>query len=302
LFSLLLIGALAACGGAGGATAATVNGINISVSEVQMMRLDADADAAVVDKQAFAQDLTDAIINLAVVEAAKADFGIDPTEAEVSAKLTDLEGQIQEAQGMTAEEFFAQQGLPIERLTVIARQAVIKEALDERFAGEIEPATDADAEQLLETDRLARTTACVSHILVETEEEANAALERINGGEEFAAVAIDVSTDGSAPGGGELGCESVARYVPEFAEAASTAEIGEVVGPVQTQFGYHLILVSERTEPTLDDVRSDIDTGRINQEVSTWIIESIRSAEVSVEPEYGTWVTDPQPSVQPPAS
>ena len=115
---VLFVLSLAACGGggSGGATVATVNGVDISVGEVQMMRLDADANAAVADKAQFATDLTDAIINLAIIEAAKTDFGIDPSDDEVTAKIADLEGQIEAAQGVSAEEFFNQQGLPLERL------------------------------------------------------------------------------------------------------------------------------------------------------------------------------------------
>lgn len=294
---------LAGCGGgSGGATVATVNGVDISVSEIQMMRLDADANAAVADKTQFATDLTDAIINLAIIEAARADFGIDPSEAEVTAKIADLEGQIQAAQGITAEEFFTQQGLPVERLTVIARQQVIKDALDAEFLDSITPASDADAELLLVSDGPARTTACVSHILVPTEADATAAFERINGGEDFAAVATDVSIDGSGAAGGELGCESLGLYVPEFASAAYSAPIGEAIGPVQSEFGYHLILVTSREEPALADIRADIDLQRVNEQVSAWILESIKAAEVTVESNYGTWVTDPAPQVQVPTS
>ena len=81
------------------------------------MRLDADPEAAVVDKAQFATDLTDAIINLAISRPRGPSSASTLPTAEVTAKITDLEGQIEAAQGVTAEEFFAQQGLPIERLT-----------------------------------------------------------------------------------------------------------------------------------------------------------------------------------------
>ena len=291
---------LGACQSAGG-TAATVNGVNISVSEVQMMRLDADADATVIDKARFATDLTDAIINVAILEAAKTEFGIDPSAEEVAAKITELESQIQEAQGMSAVEFFAQQGLPPERLDVIARQQVIKEALDQEFLDEIVPASDADAELLLTADGIGRTTACVSHILVPTEEEASAALDRINAGQAFADVAREIGTDATAASGGELGCQSLGLYVPEFASAAYGAELNEVVGPVETQFGFHLLTVTSREEPSLADVRADIDLQRVNEQVTAWILESIQTAEITVESQYGTWVLDPTPQVQAPA-
>ncbi|MGI8516649.1 MAG: peptidylprolyl isomerase [Acidimicrobiia bacterium] len=304
LLLLLVLGALTlvGCGGAGGPTAATVDGVNITVSDVQMMRLDADPDAAVVDKAQFAIDLTNAIFNVALIAAAKSEFGIDPTEAEVSAKLADIETEIQAAQGMSGEEFLATQGIGAEQLNVIARQQVIKDALDVEFLDRITSASDGEAEELLATQRIARTTACVSHLLVVTEEEATAALARIDGGEDFTTVAAEVGTDATAANGGELGCTSLGDYVPEFAEASLSAPIGEVAGPVETEFGFHLILVSSREEPALADIKSEIDLQRVNEEISAWIIETLTAAEVTVESEFGTWVTEPNPQVQAPTS
>lgn len=304
LLLLLVLGALilVGCGGAGGPTAATVDGVNITVSDVQMMRLDADPDAAVVDRAQFANDLTNAIFNVALIAAAKSEFGIDPTEAEVSAKLADIESEIQAAQGVSGEEFLASQGIGAEQLNVIARQQVIKDALDVEFLDRITSATDGEAEELLATQRIARTTACVSHLLVVTEEEATAALTRIDGGEDFSTVAAEVGTDATAANGGDLGCASLGDYVPEFAEASLSAPIGEVVGPVETEFGFHLIVVSSREEPTLADIKSEIDLQRVNEEISAWIIETLTAAEVTVESEFGTWVTEPNPQVQAPTS
>ena len=118
---------------------------------------------------------------------------------------------------------------------------------------------------LLNADRMGRTTACVRHILVPTEEEANDALSRIEGGEAFADVAAEVSTDGTAAGGGDLGCEALGVYVPEFAEAAFNAEIGQVTAPVESQFGLHLILVESVEEPTLEQLKSEINLGRVTR-------------------------------------
>jgi peptidyl-prolyl cis-trans isomerase D len=83
------------------------------------------------------------------------------------------------------------------------------------------------------------------HILVDTEEQAAAARARIVGGEDFAKVAREVSKD-AAEGGGDLGWFGRGRMVPPFEQAAFDATIGEVVGPVKTQFGYHLIQVQEK--------------------------------------------------------
>lgn len=105
------------------------------------------------------------------------------------------------------------------------------------------------------------------HVLVSTEErtpdEARAriqeARERLDAGEDFASVAAELSEDpGSAARGGDLGFFGRGRMVPPFEEAAFGATPGELVGPIETQFGYHLIEVQDRREERqrpLDEVR-----------------------------------------------
>ncbi len=87
------------------------------------------------------------------------------------------------------------------------------------------------------------------HILVETEEEANATYQRLQDGEDFAKVAREVSKDtGSATNGGDLGWQPRSFYVKEFGDAAFTQEIGEIGKPVKTDFGYHIIQVIARKD------------------------------------------------------
>jgi parvulin-like peptidyl-prolyl isomerase len=87
------------------------------------------------------------------------------------------------------------------------------------------------------------------HILVETEEEANAAYERLQNGEDFATVAAEVSQDtGSAARGGDLDWQPRSFFVKEFSDAAFSQEIGEIGKPVKTEFGYHIIQVIAREE------------------------------------------------------
>jgi peptidyl-prolyl cis-trans isomerase D len=92
--------------------------------------------------------------------------------------------------------------------------------------------------------------------------ELTAVRRRIEGGEDFAAVAEEVSEDpGSGPRGGDLGFFGRGQMVPQFEEAAFGGQPGELVGPITTSFGAHLIEVLERrpggVEP-LDDVREQI--------------------------------------------
>ncbi len=72
-------------------------------------------------------------------------------------------------------------------------------------------------------------------------------LRRVRAGEDFAALARQYGSDGTAPEGGDLGWGSRSTWVKAFSDAAFGAKTGEIVGPVRTQFGYHLIKVLDRT-------------------------------------------------------
>lgn len=85
-----------------------------------------------------------------------------------------------------------------------------------------------------------------SHILVKTEDEAHKILKRINDGEDFTAVAKRFSSCPSRKNGGDLGWFGKGQMVPEFEKVAFENEVGKVVGPIKTQFGYHIIKVTGR--------------------------------------------------------
>jgi parvulin-like peptidyl-prolyl isomerase len=94
------------------------------------------------------------------------------------------------------------------------------------------------------------------HILVATEEEAQDVLAALNAGETFSDLARAVSTDtGSGANGGELGWSPATQFVKEFQDAVKTGEIGAILGPVKTEFGYHIIQVRAREDRELTDTQ-----------------------------------------------
>ena len=105
-------------------------------------------------------------------------------------------------------------------------------------------------------------TVKAKHILVDEEEKANELMAAINAGEmDFAEAAKAESNCPSAAQGGDLGEFGKGQMVPAFEEAAFAAEVGKAIGPVKTDFGYHIILVDEHSEGGImyfDEVRDQI--------------------------------------------
>lgn len=91
-------------------------------------------------------------------------------------------------------------------------------------------------------------TAAARHILVETEEQCQDLKAQIEAGADFADIAKQHSKCPSGKQGGGLGSFSPGQMVKEFDDVVFSAEIGKVQGPVQTQFGFHLIEITTRTE------------------------------------------------------
>jgi peptidyl-prolyl cis-trans isomerase C len=97
-----------------------------------------------------------------------------------------------------------------------------------------------------------------AHILVETEEDALEIKSELDTGADFTIMAKERSTGPSGPNGGDLGWFTRGRMVPEFEEAVLYLRAGEISDPVETQFGWHLILLKERRKtaaPAFEDVR-----------------------------------------------
>jgi peptidyl-prolyl cis-trans isomerase C len=85
-----------------------------------------------------------------------------------------------------------------------------------------------------------------SHILVGSEKDAQMIIDRLSKGEDFVALAKRFSKCPSKSKGGNLGWFSKGQMVQEFEDAAFAAKKGDIVGPVKTQFGYHVIKINDQ--------------------------------------------------------
>jgi len=178
----------------------------------------------------------------------------------------------------TAEEVALENGrrdfMANTALTRAAEAAVSEEAIAEAYAAFVtefdgrEPTPEFNA----------------SHIIVETEEEAQALRTQLDEGADFAELARENSTDGAAANGGSLGWFGMGAMVPEFEDAVIDMEVGEVAGPLQTQFGWHLVILNDTrmsTAPELEDVRDALVQNIQREAVEAEIARVTETAEIT---------------------
>ncbi|HEX6208574.1 MAG TPA: peptidylprolyl isomerase [Actinomycetota bacterium] len=160
-------------------------------------------------------------------------------------------------------------------------QAVVEdEASDER----LQAAYEERAREFTEVH--------ASHILVGSEEEASRIVAEATPSN-FARLARELSDDqGSGANGGDLGTRAAGAYVPEFADALLELPEGRIGGPVETQFGFHVILVHSREAIPFEQAREQL-LQELGPEVfREWMLERLRSLTVRVNPRYGTFDED----------
>ena len=134
-------------------------------------------------------------------------------------------------------------------LNKIATEAVVEDKIQAAYEAQIE-GVEPEPQYL------------ASHILLETEEKADEVLALAQAdGADFAALAVEHSTGPSGPQGGDLGWFGQGAMVPEFDLAVQSMSAGDVVGPIKTQFGFHIIKLFETRDyvPSLDELRLDIE-------------------------------------------
>ncbi|HEY5889098.1 MAG TPA: peptidylprolyl isomerase [Acidimicrobiia bacterium] len=293
---------LTACGAGSGEFAASVDDTEYTVGDVNELVFDS---GDTVSKDEFAQYLGFLIQWDIVVNAAEADYGIEVTEEEIDEAAQGIYSENAEPD-VSFDEFLEVNMVSVGFISKVAQLQLIETAVRIELEKEVEPPTQEDLDAQRQLAYEAQTEVCVSHILVETEAEAQDVLDRIDEGEDFEDIAAEVSLDtGSGAEGGDLGCSAPSRYVPGFMEATLETEVGEYSEPVESEFGFHIIIVNERTFPADEDLPTDeeiteaLKVPAVNNALTAWINGHLETAEVEVNEKFGTWQTNPAGVVPP---
>ena len=234
-------------------------------------------------------DFRQALFRLMAVEVIRqglaADFQATVEPARVDDYLADLEAYLAQY-GYTPAQYLGVENASEAMLRFNAEVMALRDTVLDLLI------VSPDTVEELFADPVGLTEVCVKHIVVTTEDEAEAAKARLAAGEDFATVAEGVSQD-TANEGGDLGCAPAASYGAPFAAAAVAAPLGEVTGPVLTDWGYRLLVVTERTTPTreeyLADPREQLTDDQLADLWSDWYNDRLRAADAWVAERYGTW-------------
>jgi len=125
------------------------------------------------------------------------------------------------------------------------------------------------------------------HILLKTEDQAQAIIDALRNGADFVSLAKEHSTGPSGANGGDLGWFSLDKMVPPFAEAVKTMNKGDIsIAPVQTNFGYHVIQVDDTREieqPNFEEMRAQVQQQMIRDTINDYINSLRENAEIEIK-------------------
>jgi peptidyl-prolyl cis-trans isomerase C len=241
--------------------------------------------AAFAAAPAFAQNI--AVVNGTPIPKARADALIDQLVHQGQQNTPQLQTAVREE--LVNREILMQEalrrGLPnrpdIKAQIAVAQQTVVLRALIEDF---VKNNTPSDAEVTARYNALIKDAGGkeyhLHHILVDNEQQAKDLIAKIKAGASFEDLAKQFSKDpGSGKNGGDLDWSDPKAYVPEFADAATHLQKGQMSDtPVHTQFGWHIIRVDDVrsiTPPPLEQVRPQI-VQQIQQEKLQAFEEGLR--------------------------
>jgi foldase protein PrsA len=257
-------------GNVGEEAVATVDEETITANDVYQLMLKQ------VGAQAVEQLITERLVDR---EASKAN--IEVTDADLNAEIDRIKANFPDDDTFNQQLMAA--GYTLEALKA---QLVSQVKLTKLVEPQVE-LTDADLQTYYDQNKASYETpeqVRASHILVETREEAEEILTKIKGGSDFAELAKEHSKDGSAAQGGDLNYFGKGQMVPAFEEAAFALEVGGVSDIVESQYGFHIIKLTDKKAPataTFEEKKEEIRETLFEQKVAERTqsyIEELRSA------------------------
>ncbi|WP_158542442.1 peptidylprolyl isomerase [Lujinxingia litoralis] len=291
---------------------ARVNGEEISAEEFnsQVEMLQAQAQLPPELLRQMSSQIIENLIDQHLVDQAIANSGVDPSPEEIDARLQEYREEFEASalemygESIDFDEYIAQTGISPEEIRESVYQAVAIEQI--LLADGLSLPNEDDARQFYDDNPEAFTRGeevRARHILVRVDsespedwesarQEAQALHDQITGGADFAQVARDNSDDGSAQAGGDLGSFGRGRMVPEFEEAAFSMQVDEISEPVRTDFGWHIIQVTERSdeetmsfESVQDQLTRELRNQALQQSLGEYVAQLRESAEIETMPE-----------------
>ncbi len=237
--------------------AATINGEKILLSEVEKrFKTVPESLAESVSKTSILENMIDG--RLVYLEAQK--NGVTVEDSAIEEVFTAEKSSVDEIirlGGFTEEEVRAS----------IKESLVVKKFLNESLFSKI-TVSDKEVADYFEANKDSFKQASAAHILVAEEQKAKDLLAQLKAGADFATLAKENSTDtGSGANGGELGFFSKGDMVESFGNAAFALKPGELSDIVQSQYGYHIILLHEFKEIQFDTVKEQINQGLLSQKM-----------------------------------
>lgn len=198
----------------------------------------------------------DMLVDMKVQEQEAVKAGITATEEEIQAELDKAKKNFGDEAKFN--EFLTSQKMTIEYLQDAIRKDILITKLQEKLTADV-AVTDEEVAAYYTTNQSQFLSVKASHILLEDEEEAKKALERVKNGENFNDLAAELSKDPSAKENkGDLGYFRKGQMVEPFEDAAFQMQVGQISELVKTDFGYHIIKLEDRKFEKLEDVSAEL--------------------------------------------
>lgn len=290
---------------------ATFEGGEVTEGELQQFAQQSglgELDPKSPEYETAVQQVMPQLVGIEIAKTYAQEQGITVSDKEVDQELETIKKQVGEqarASGQDLEDQEAfdqaleQNKISEEELRQDIQENLPVQQVQEKVAGDAEP-SEEEIQKFYDENKTAQFTQpaqrCMRHILFtkDQKEKAEEVKGQLQDDGDFAALARENSQDpGSAEKGGDLGCLGKGETVPPFEKAAFAAETGEVVGPVETEFGFHLIEVTEireeQTQP-LDEVEPQIidqlAATQQEEEFTKWIEDQKEQRNVKYLPGY----------------